>query len=62
MQIAQGTCTDDNHNKSRGKVSISTDSLRRHVSYPGFPGVGWEVPLIARLTPQQKGQASGILL
>ena len=62
MQIAQGTCTDHNYNRSRGKVCISTDRLRRHVGYPEFLGVGWQVPPIDRFTSQQKGQALGMLL
>ena len=44
------------HNKSRGTVSMSTDWVGV-LSMLGFPGFGWQVPLICRLKPQQNGQA-----
>ena len=37
---------------------MSRRILTESVEYPQFPGVGWWVSPIARLTSQKKGQAS----
>ena len=50
-----------NNNFQRQTASMSTDRVDM-LENPGFPEVGWWVPLIAMLTPQQTEQAPGMLL